>query len=283
MAKRKRSITEQVIDRRIKEGRGKGIGRDYKPWLNIQDVPSNGDAHRKTSWTVGRMHQLLSTLELHYLYVFDWSPDVVDIREQYPLLPLKDTLEIAQELGVPHPTDPQTKEAIVMTTDFVITLAGEGDHTNRAITIKPASELQNPRVIEKFEIERLYWQTAGVQWCIGTERDINMIFVDNIKLLHDYLHLQAANLSKGIIEDAIAELTLRVQQPVALVQLTAGCDKRLGLSSGTSLSVAYHLMATRRWQVDMQVLINPSKPIAFLPPSVIGVSHTNGTLPFTTV
>lgn len=49
------------------------------------------------------------------------TDDVIDIREQYPLLPLKDTLEIANELGIEQPKHPQTKEPIVMTTDFLIT------------------------------------------------------------------------------------------------------------------------------------------------------------------
>jgi hypothetical protein len=42
MAKRKRKMDESVIERRIKEGRGQGRGKDYKPWLVVQDVPSTG-------------------------------------------------------------------------------------------------------------------------------------------------------------------------------------------------------------------------------------------------
>ncbi|WP_077849884.1 TnsA endonuclease N-terminal domain-containing protein [Clostridium puniceum] len=38
--------------------------------------------------------------------------DVVDIREQYPLLPIEDTLAIALELGIKHPEDPQTHQPI---------------------------------------------------------------------------------------------------------------------------------------------------------------------------
>ncbi len=40
MAKRKRTLTDKLIEKRIKEGRGQGIGADYKPWLTVQDVPS---------------------------------------------------------------------------------------------------------------------------------------------------------------------------------------------------------------------------------------------------
>lgn len=264
MAKRKRSTTENVIKQRIKEGRGKGKLKEYKPWLNIQDVPSTGQVNRKTSWTTGREHQLMSELELHYLFVFDWMPFIVEIREQFPLLPHGDTLVIAEELGIQHPTDPSTNEPIVVTTDFVITVEEGGMLTDRAVAIKPARELQNPRVIEKLEIERVYWQTVGVHWCIGTERDLDMVFVRNVQLLHDYRQLHASTLSTGQLEDIVTELTKRLHQPVALAALAADCDKRLGLDRGTALSVAYHLMATRRWRVDMCQPINASKPFVML-------------------
>lgn len=43
MSKRKRSPS---IDKKYKEGRGQGLGVDYKPWVTIQDVPSLGRVTR---------------------------------------------------------------------------------------------------------------------------------------------------------------------------------------------------------------------------------------------
>lgn len=43
MSKRKRS---SQIEKWIKEGRGSGIGSDYKPWIRIQEVSSLGRSHR---------------------------------------------------------------------------------------------------------------------------------------------------------------------------------------------------------------------------------------------
>jgi hypothetical protein len=88
MAKRSRKTDQAVIDRRIKEGRGQGTGAEYTPWLYVQDVPSNGLAHRIKGWKTKREHHFFSTLERDYFYVLEWSPFVIDIREQYPLLPL---------------------------------------------------------------------------------------------------------------------------------------------------------------------------------------------------
>nr|WP_255193827.1 TnsA endonuclease N-terminal domain-containing protein [Brevibacillus laterosporus] len=44
------------------------------------------------------------------------------MREQFPLLPLEETIVIANELGINHPTDPKTGSPIVMTTDFLLTV-----------------------------------------------------------------------------------------------------------------------------------------------------------------
>ncbi len=47
----------------------------------------------------------------------------MDIREQFPLLPIEETIIIAEELGIKHPTDPNTGEPVVMTTDFLVTVS----------------------------------------------------------------------------------------------------------------------------------------------------------------
>lgn len=241
-----------------------GEGSDYKPWLTIQNVASHGRVHRIKGWKTEREHHFLSDLELHYFYLFDWAPSVVDIREQYPLLPLDDTIAISEELGIRHPTDPTSKESIVMTTDFLLTVVGREGLMREAIAVKPARELQKPRIIEKLELERLYWRTAGVSWCIGTERNLDMVVVKNLALLHDYRSLPETPLTSDDIASITTELTNGAAQSLPLRKIAAHCDKTLGVNHGTSLTIAYHLIATRQWQVDMHVAIDPGKPISFL-------------------
>ena len=106
--KRKRENTSDTVERRIKEGRGTGRGVDYKPWLLVQDVPSQGLASRVKGVKTGRVHHLLSQLEHRCFLILDWSGRVTDIREQYPLLPLEETVASAESLGIKHPQDPKT-------------------------------------------------------------------------------------------------------------------------------------------------------------------------------
>ncbi|WP_245233256.1 hypothetical protein [Paenibacillus maysiensis] len=46
MSKRATGWTEDKIAKYLKEGKGQGEGKHYKPWLSIQDVPSSGRSHR---------------------------------------------------------------------------------------------------------------------------------------------------------------------------------------------------------------------------------------------
>ena len=169
MAKRAR-ITKP--EKWIKEGRGSGVGADYKPWLIIQDVSSDGRSTRARGNKINRQHEFLSDLERNYFYLSEYSDLVFDIREQFPLLPLAETIVIAEELGIKHPTVRKTNEPYVMTTDFLLTVDKGDGFVELARTIKMKDELLDERVIEKFEIERVYWERRGIDWGIVTELEI---------------------------------------------------------------------------------------------------------------
>lgn len=267
MAKRKRDTTPAVIDRRLEQGRGKGTGKAYKPWLHIQDVPSLGLVQRIKGWKTGRVHHLLSQLEAAYFYVLEWSPKVLDIREQYPLLPLEETLSLAKQCGVRHPTDPKTKQPIVMTADFLITLQAVPRSIEQVRTIKLAAELQKRRVREKFEIERRYWRKRNIDFGIVTERVIPFTVARNVELLHPYFDItDRLNGYTEYLPNIIATLAeLIFNEPDRpLRNLSRINDQQLALSPGTSLAIVYHLLATQYWRVDLTEPVNPDKPLKII-------------------
>ncbi len=51
-------------------------------------------------------------MERNYFYLTEFSDAVLDIREQFPLLPQEETIVIAEELGIKHPADPKTGDPI---------------------------------------------------------------------------------------------------------------------------------------------------------------------------
>jgi hypothetical protein len=263
----------KLLARYLKEGRGTGEGRLYNPWIHIYDLPSKGLSSIVPGWkTGGREHHLLSTLELSFFYLAEWSNKIVDIREQFPLLsreniraPLEETLAIAAERKISHPQDRETEHPLVLTTDFLLTLEMDGKRVYHARTIKGVQDLANRRVIEKFEIERRYWLAHEVNWGIVTERDLPMTVVKNIDLLHQSYFLPQFVEREKLIDIACV-LTPMVQEKPAfsLADVAKSCDLRLGVSRGESLSVAYYLIASRQWHIDIQKRLDPSMPLHLL-------------------
>ncbi len=257
MAKRNRQTTATKIEKMIKEGRGQGEGKDYKPWIVVQDVPSEGRATRGVGWTTGRKHELLSDIERDYCYLLDYMPEVTDIREQYPLLPLEETLLIAESIGVDHPADPQTKEPVVMTSDFMITYKDK----EFVRTVKPSSKLDDDRVIAKFEIERRYWASRNMDWGIITDSDLPDALIRNIEWIHREYHNDAVKeLTPYIIANIEKVLAKRLLEGAAISKSCLEIDQQLGFDGGTCLTLFRHFIARGVWNVDMMELIIPSLP-----------------------
>lgn len=155
---------------RIAQRRGEGRLENYKPWIQIHEMSSKGISWRILGSKTGRIHHLLSTLEKKVFLHFDSRPDVIDIREQFPL-PLRETMTIAVARNIRHGQN--NGEPITMTTDFVI------DFQDRqlAVFVKPFNKISR-RMLEKFQIEKDYWASQNVQLILCTEKEIGKLNVN---------------------------------------------------------------------------------------------------------
>ncbi|TCO71809.1 TnsA endonuclease N-terminal domain-containing protein [Marinisporobacter balticus] len=264
MSKRKRYINRERIERLIKKGRGQGIEEAYKPWLLIQDVPSAGRESRLVGIKINRQYDFLSDLEKNYFYILDFADEIIDIREQFPLLPVEETILIADELGIKHPTDPKTNEYIVMTTDFLVTQRLDGKNIDMARTIKPSEQLMNERVIEKFEIERRYWEKQGIDWGIVTEKEINNTIAKNISYIYSYYHIDEIDslkeLDKEYIGDILVEYIRRViDSKESIRSISSQFDKDLFLAAGTGISIFKHLLIRKILKIDLSQPLDINK------------------------
>jgi hypothetical protein len=203
----------------------------------------------------------MSKLEWLYFLVLEWSQIIIDMREQYPL-DLDETIAIAKNLGIRYPLDTKTKEPIVMTTDFLITIRKHIGTNEQARTVKYVKDLGR-RTLEKFEIERVYWTSRNIDWGIVTERDINPILAFNLEWVHSHRNLaNHQKITDEIIHHIESFLTPKVLEgKTPLSKLTDICDNQLGLETGISLFAVRYLLANRRWQVDMTKPIQPEKKL----------------------
>ncbi|MFM4928470.1 TnsA endonuclease N-terminal domain-containing protein [Aeromonas veronii] len=180
MAGKKYVNNELQNQKWLREGRGSGHGSDYKPWLTVRDLSSQGRSHRVFGHKSQRTHHLLSDLELAVFLLLEWSRSTVDIREQFPLR-LEDTKALALESGIDHPSVRGVLQ--VMSSDFLVNTT-DASQPKFALQAKYAEALSDARTIEKLELERRYWLQKGVPWWLITEKDIPNVVTQNISWLY---------------------------------------------------------------------------------------------------
>lgn len=266
MPKRKRI---KNIEKMIKEGYGSGIGSDYKPWIKIQDVPSYGRVTRVKGIKTNRQHEFLSDMERDYFYILEYSDNIKDIREQFPLLPQEDTISIANELGLRHPKNPETGEDIVMTTDFLITVSTEDGIKEVARTIKSKDDLIDKRILEKFEIERVFWKKRNIDWAIVTEEEIDKIIAHNISFVQGYCNIRNIDgfidLASLEIQDLVYEFIKRiVDDKRSMRAISLEFDNDMSLERGCGLSIFKYLIINKIIKIDISKKIDVNKNIPIL-------------------
>lgn len=115
--------------------------------------------------------------------LFEWNENALEINEQIELN-LDETLLIANEAGIKHPTKDGNNK--VMTSDFYITFykSNRPGIAQLAIQAKYSKDLEDIRSIEKIELERKFWKKKEIDFCIVTELDIPKTVLNNIKWLY---------------------------------------------------------------------------------------------------
>lgn len=241
------------------------MGKDYVPWILVGEFGSKGRCTRAPGIKSGRIHHLFSDLEERYYNILEWQDSILDIREQFPLLPVSRTEQIASILDYLHPKCIGTALSFVMTTDFLITVKGEDNTTwYEARSVKYAADLKNKRVAEKQEIEEKYWEDQGVKWKIVNEKSFSEVKAKNIAQLLGYYKNPLEDLFPikeriDIIKELIYEL---INRDTMLKRITQELDIRFGLPAGSCLSMFYYLAAHKVVPVNLEIQLTPSDSIS---------------------
>ncbi|USE35247.1 TnsA endonuclease N-terminal domain-containing protein [Endozoicomonas sp. SCSIO W0465] len=247
------SRSEKQITRWLEEQkRGTGHGLEYIPGLYTNEIESakkNNFKERVSGIKAcGRDMQLASHTEHRILRFFDLAKNVVEIREQFPLK-RSVTLGIAEKLKIQHPsqTDYNTEKpfAIYMTTDFLVTLLDKSNQEYLvAVSVKPVSELQDKRVLEKQKIEYVYWSLRGVRFVIITDLSFKSAVSDNLELIHQsYCTMEQNEVSlPGNVNIALIEAHIlsAIKSESGAITISELC-KKIRLFSG------YRLLCNENW------------------------------------
>ena len=193
-------ITEKGKQR---EGRGQGRGAGYKPYIQGREFNSQGTCSTPVDWKTGRTVELLSQAEKAVWYVLRWDDQVEDILEQYPL-DLDKTVALADKYEIRHPKDRSTR----MTTDFLV-IFKNGSRT--AVSVKSSeADLKKERTIEKLYLEKKYWEEEGAGFSLVFKSNVNMIAVNNIRLVTEFYNADAVFDESSALKHLIARKIIPV-------------------------------------------------------------------------
>lgn len=209
---------------KIKEGRGLGRGKDYKPWIRFGETGSEGTGCIQPDWKHGRGIQCLSRGELFAYALLRWEDDVEDILEQYPLNPLV-IEKIAFRLGI----KPGGGNIGRMTTDFVVIRYGG---SVEAYSIKASRKVfednendsseqrrKKKRIRELQMMERIYWEAQQVEF-----RQLFTDEMDKVKALNILDVVSRYNLESDM--DDFAKVRYLIAHKIIEVDMSAKIDYR---------------------------------------------------------
>ncbi|KAB1442885.1 TnsA endonuclease N-terminal domain-containing protein [Pseudodesulfovibrio senegalensis] len=269
MARKNNSPTEVTFQRWIKDGRGSGNGRDYKPWLTVRDVASQGRSHRVFGHKSQRTHHLFSDLELAVFLILDWQPDILDIREQF-CLQREITLELAEAYNIRHPAIGNVVQ--FMTSDFLVNSSRSGK-TKFALQAKYSGDLERNRVIEKLELERRYWQRKDVPWALITEKEIPSTVFQNINWLYP---AQAEEIPEADLAQRINFYShhLSKSNDTTLIDLAKSLDVSYDLPAGQSLREMRQLFAQRFFTFNIHTPFQKLTPAGVVQTDATAIRET---------
>lgn len=248
MAKNKYDISEEKEQRWIKEGRGNGHGHDYKPWITVKDLPSEGRSHRIFGHKSQRTHHLLSDLELAVFLLLEWHGETTDIREQFPLRK-EDTKILAIEAGIQHPSS--NGHMHIMSSDFLVNTTNV-ERKKFALQAKYSKALLDPRTVEKLELERRYWKLKNIPWYLITEQEIPNIVFQNINWLYP---AQRDQFDSEIISERVQYYSYQFQKnpEKTIIAIAKKSDIDYELSPGVSLLEIRQLLSSRHFIFDILI------------------------------
>ena len=272
--KKRCKVTPENVAKWIKNGDGQGEGNNYKPFIKVRDVPSKGRSSMVRGIKTDRTHHYLSDLEYACHILAEFCLKIIDIREQFALLPSDDTQKIARRLGFKHPVYPGTKTPIVMTSDLVLTIRQGKTKKFLVLCVKHSSALrqdQEPeskrykRTCQKLLIEKIYWKSRKVPWLIITDKTIPWTKVYNLDLLRPSLMLKHEEGLNGLLPLFVLLFYKYWEEKRILNDVL----DRIAFELKKDRPYCFHLFARSVWSSILPVDLNLSKIHHFSPVPLI--------------
>lgn len=249
----------------------------YKPFLTAMGSSTAGTSHTGYNDSGDFNHEMLSQNEKHLGRLLRFMPNVVNIKFQFPLLPITETMKIARQLNIVHPgyqkitKEGQRKHASVMTTDVFIEYADEdGELCLMALSLKyidipselvDESDQVKQRTKEKLKLEKVYWDRLGINWRLVTRYGplFSEFFIRNLYEAESRIYLEYDIVTKEKVLAACLEL-LKSQPRIRFQSFKREIANQTKVKESSVHCIFWQLI----W--EQKLLIDLTKPIGFNEP-----------------
>ncbi|MCG7377382.1 TnsA endonuclease N-terminal domain-containing protein [Paenibacillus sp. ACRSA] len=255
MAGRRFFWSEAKIERYLKNGKGQGRGKEYKPWITVESGFSTGNQYKVFGLKTERIHHFLSSLEYHYFLLLEWNDSVIDIRERFPLLNRVEAMAIAKERYMNYPHCSETRTPLIITTDFLVDTIVDGKIKQFARSILPEKKKNIRRNVERYSLEQEYWARRNIAFAVVSEKQLNFSIVRNYLSFRTAYILEA---TKALSAEELQQLLPSLRRYLLLspkdVEVRSVCgdfDKFNSLPKGTAWYLFRHMLARKEITVDM--------------------------------
>ncbi|MBZ2163329.1 TnsA endonuclease N-terminal domain-containing protein [Alteromonas stellipolaris] len=271
-------VTNQIIEY-SREFKRTGC---YKPWISIKGASVCSVGSKTENKKSDYAHETMSSLESKFVRYLKFLPNVIDIRTQFPLFPIQETLKIAADLNVKHPSfmptgnikeEHQVKHANVMTTDKIVEYAdGNGERQRSPIALKElrenglysSKETKHQNIVNKLEIERVYWEKNNRTHRIITQNKpyFGLDFVKNLKRAERYIDLDITPTLKADIKKLLLEFVPKARSYTLGViedEVAQRTDQKVSLIHTCVLHLIWHQELL--WDLDREIAIHKRIPL----------------------
>lgn len=292
--RRGKLVTREYLDKLIKKGVGSGELESYRPWLKIRSVPSRGTSRIIPGVRIARGYHCLSNSEYMFFVLMEFNQEIVDIREQFPLIDYDETYSIALQKNIRPARYVGTDVPFVFTADFMLSIARSGEELSLvAISLKykkeinDASVAQRKRLFEKQEIEKEYWSRRGIKSKLCFYEDLPHTKIKNLIILRDYAQLRLSIASENNLQKILQFLKAtdsKAVEEITLRQLMRLISQNVYIEYKVVKDLFFYLLWHKKIYIDLDVYeMNLSKPVMglYIPSEKLNESRSvsNGKLP----
>ncbi|MCA8348510.1 PDDEXK family nuclease [Burkholderia cepacia] len=254
-------LSDLKRERYCGERRGSGDGRDYVPGLTLREMGGVGRLRRFACTRCGGRQIVLSSDLILAVFVEEhWDPATCDLKEYFPLLDFETTVQIAEVIGVRHPTLRDGSPAI-LTTGLLVCKHREGKYQWHAIEIVSSRE-ESSTPAAALRIKQEYWRRLGVQARVERSDGLNS---HRAKHLWNLFNVAEQVMLRGLSEaEKFAQRTILGQfsssRDATLLRLCHRVADAHGLARADCIAAMRRLIALRliECSLDVPVLLAQS-------------------------